>query len=597
MARKTKKNPKLNPIARAAAQEHEQESYVPGTMLDAYLSGSEDSENNATGNGTEITDELPSLNEQELKILNPEPQKPEGEKEKTDGAKQNDTSDQISKDENGYVDDCLSEKQPIVLDQANSRMQTKAGIKRNSPMTRSQRKLTAEKVSKLDRENKKKTDNSPSTGQIIPQKFVAVKDEDKKNILKSQNKTKKASTPENNNGDGLLPTPPLKLDNVNEKDTVNSQLNRQRALQNGFDVNSKNQINPSKLQNKMKEASTPENINGNGLLPTPKSESVKGKSKRTTPYNNVARNTRSSKKLTASANENHLNNISSPIEKNILTTDKNSTDLEPKIIPKTQSPIDKVSVKKEKIDEKELGKEKIDEKELGKENIKNKRKEEAFFSTPTIPKKEINSSDAQLIIDMQKLHVKDDQDNKRRRLSHCIVINEEVTEEAPLRRSARNNRPSPEEIMNEIRRKVTENIEEGLEVAEFGVKGKGVVTTKDFSKGEFVVEYHGELIDNNEAKKREKKYSKNKRIGCYMFYFQYKNSTLCVDATKDTGRCGRLLNHSQKNKNLKPEVIEIRGKPHIILYACKDIPAGTELLYDYGDRSKESLAHFAWLLE
>ncbi|KAL7307721.1 hypothetical protein TKK_0000396 [Trichogramma kaykai] len=587
MARKTKKNPKLNPRARSAAQEREQESYVPGTMLDAYLSGSENSENNATGNGTEITDELPSLNEQEPKILNSEPQKPEGEKEKTDGAKQNDTSVQISKDENGYVDDRLLEKQPIVLDQANSRMQTKAGIKRNSPMTRSQRKLTAEKVSKLDRENKKKTDNSPSTGHIIPQKFVVVKDEDKKNILKSQNKTKEASTPENNNGDGLLPTPTSKLDNVNEKGTVNSQSNRQRALQNDFDVNCKNQINPSKLQNKMKKASTPKNINGNGLVPTSTSESVKGKSKRTTPYNNVARITRSSKKLTASENENHLNNISSPIEKSILTPDKNSTDLEPKIILKTQSPIDKVSVKKEKIDEKELGK----------ENIKNKRKEEAFFSTPTIPKKGINSSDEQLIIDMQKLHVKDDQDNKRRRLSHCIVISEEVTEEAPLRRSARNNRPSPEEIMNEIRRKVTENIEEGLKVAEFDVKGKGVVTTKDFSKGEFVVEYHGELIDNNEAKKREKKYSKNKRIGCYMFYFQYKNATMCVDATKDTGRCGRLLNHSQKNKNLKPEVIEIRGKPHIILYASKDIPAGTELLYDYGDRSKESLAHFAWLLE
>jgi [histone H4]-lysine20 N-methyltransferase SETD8 len=33
----------------------------------------------------------------------------------------------------------------------------------------------------------------------------------------------------------------------------------------------------------------------------------------------------------------------------------------------------------------------------------------------------------------------------------------------------------------------------------------------------------------------------------------------------------------------------------LIIYAKEDIPSGTELLYDYGDRSKQSLEIHPWL--
>ena len=36
-------------------------------------------------------------------------------------------------------------------------------------------------------------------------------------------------------------------------------------------------------------------------------------------------------------------------------------------------------------------------------------------------------------------------------------------------------------------------------------------------------------------------------------------------------------------------------RPRLILVAKHDIEPGTELLYDYGDRSKESLAVHPWL--
>ena len=54
-------------------------------------------------------------------------------------------------------------------------------------------------------------------------------------------------------------------------------------------------------------------------------------------------------------------------------------------------------------------------------------------------------------------------------------------------------------------------------------KGRGVVATRNFSKGEFVVEYIGELVDQTTAKQREAKYAKDQNAGCYMYYFQHKN--------------------------------------------------------------------------
>ena len=68
-----------------------------------------------------------------------------------------------------------------------------------------------------------------------------------------------------------------------------------------------------------------------------------------------------------------------------------------------------------------------------------------------------------------------------------------------------------------------------------------------------------------------------------------------VDATIETGRYGRLVNHSHQTPNLMTKVI-MNGKiPCLILVAKHDIEPGTELLYDYGDRSKESLELHPWL--
>ena len=48
-----------------------------------------------------------------------------------------------------------------------------------------------------------------------------------------------------------------------------------------------------------------------------------------------------------------------------------------------------------------------------------------------------------------------------------------------------------------------------------------IQATKDFEKGEYVVEYAGELIDSKTAKARNEQYGQDDSIGSYMYHFQH----------------------------------------------------------------------------
>uniref|UniRef100_A0A674A9K2 [histone H4]-lysine(20) N-methyltransferase n=1 Tax=Salmo trutta TaxID=8032 RepID=A0A674A9K2_SALTR len=153
--------------------------------------------------------------------------------------------------------------------------------------------------------------------------------------------------------------------------------------------------------------------------------------------------------------------------------------------------------------------------------------------------------------------------------------NRKVTDYYPIRRSSRKSKAE-------------------LKVQHIEGKGRGVFATQCFDKGQYVVEYHGDLLQITDAKTREAEYALNPATGCYMYYFQYLCKTYCVDATKETGRMGRLINHS-KNGNCQTKLHDINGMPHLILVASRDVDEGEELLYDYGDRSKASIAAHPWL--
>nr|XP_020506370.1 N-lysine methyltransferase KMT5A-like [Labrus bergylta] len=173
--------------------------------------------------------------------------------------------------------------------------------------------------------------------------------------------------------------------------------------------------------------------------------------------------------------------------------------------------------------------------------------------------------------------------------------NRKVTDYYPIRRS---NRKTKAELKSEEHRHIDDliknGIEEGMQVKHIEGKGRGIFADKDFKKGEFVVEYHGDLLELEEAKKREAEYALDPQTGCYMYYFQYQAKTYCVDATKETSRLGRLINHS-KAGNCQTKLHPIDDTPHLILVASRDIKAEEELLYDYGDRSKSSIIAHPWL--
>ncbi|XP_063171732.1 N-lysine methyltransferase KMT5A isoform X2 [Candoia aspera] len=163
----------------------------------------------------------------------------------------------------------------------------------------------------------------------------------------------------------------------------------------------------------------------------------------------------------------------------------------------------------------------------------------------------------------------------RRKGQGKTPANRKVTDYYPVRRSSRKNKKE-------------------LQIDFIDGKGRGVIATRHFNRGEFVVEYHGDLIEITDAKKREAAYAQDPTTGCYMYYFQYLSKTFCVDATKETNRLGRLINHS-KCGNCQTKLHDVGGVPHLILVASRDIKAGEELLYDYGDRSKASLEAHPWL--
>ncbi|KAF4113746.1 lysine methyltransferase 5Ab [Onychostoma macrolepis] len=173
--------------------------------------------------------------------------------------------------------------------------------------------------------------------------------------------------------------------------------------------------------------------------------------------------------------------------------------------------------------------------------------------------------------------------------------NRKVTDYFPVRRSCRKSKAELKcEKQQNIDDLIKNNVEEGLKVKSIDGKGRGVFADLAFQKDQFVVEYHGELLEIADAKARESQYAQDPTTGCYMYYFRYHDKTYCVDATKETDRLGRLINHS-KNGNLRTKLHEINGTPHLIFLASRDIKVDEELLYDYGDRSKEAIAAHPWL--
>ena len=85
-------------------------------------------------------------------------------------------------------------------------------------------------------------------------------------------------------------------------------------------------------------------------------------------------------------------------------------------------------------------------------------------------------------------------------------------------------------------------------------------------------------------------------FNCYVCNASQLSFLNSVDATSESGRLGRLINHSRKQYNCIMRLFHTEdGMPRLIALASRNIEQDEEILYDYGDRTKTSLASFSWL--
>nr|CDS34159.1 histone lysine N methyltransferase MLL3 [Hymenolepis microstoma] len=114
-----------------------------------------------------------------------------------------------------------------------------------------------------------------------------------------------------------------------------------------------------------------------------------------------------------------------------------------------------------------------------------------------------------------------------------------------------------------------------VNLARSKIQGLGLFAARDIERGEFIIEYLGQLIRNEVGNKRERLYESQGR-GIYMFRA---DDEWIVDATM-YGGLARYINHSC-DPNCVAEVIPYENQKHIVIIANRLLKKGEELTYDY----------------
>ena len=109
-----------------------------------------------------------------------------------------------------------------------------------------------------------------------------------------------------------------------------------------------------------------------------------------------------------------------------------------------------------------------------------------------------------------------------------------------------------------------------------GSRGWGLKSHHDIAAGDFVIEYVGEILDTDMCKERLRKYHESNTTNFYMLTLE---PGLVIDASQKSNNA-RFINHSC-DPNCETQKWTIRGETRIGIFARCDIPAGTELTFDY----------------
>ncbi|XP_014272236.1 histone-lysine N-methyltransferase NSD3 isoform X1 [Halyomorpha halys] len=107
-------------------------------------------------------------------------------------------------------------------------------------------------------------------------------------------------------------------------------------------------------------------------------------------------------------------------------------------------------------------------------------------------------------------------------------------------------------------------------------RGWGLKTLDPIPKGGFIIEYVGEMIDEEEYRKRLATMQQNKDEN---FYFLTIDKDRMLDAGPK-GNVARFMNHSC-DPNCETQKWTVNGDTRVGLFALEDIKAGTELVFNY----------------
>ncbi|XP_027774396.1 uncharacterized protein LOC107026384 isoform X2 [Solanum pennellii] len=115
-----------------------------------------------------------------------------------------------------------------------------------------------------------------------------------------------------------------------------------------------------------------------------------------------------------------------------------------------------------------------------------------------------------------------------------------------------------------------------IQVVKTELCGWGVVASESINKGDFIIEYIGEVIDDALCEKRlwDMKYK-----GVQNFYMCELRKDFTIDATFK-GNLSRFLNHSCE-PNCKLEKWQVEGETRVGVFAARYIEVGEPLTYDY----------------
>ncbi|MBR9990431.1 MAG: SET domain-containing protein [Gemmatimonadetes bacterium] len=110
-----------------------------------------------------------------------------------------------------------------------------------------------------------------------------------------------------------------------------------------------------------------------------------------------------------------------------------------------------------------------------------------------------------------------------------------------------------------------------FEARESKIQGRGVFATRKIEEGTRLIEYRGELVDDDEADRRYPFYDDERH---HTFLFRLESGD-AIDAGPSRS-IAKYINHS-----CDPNCEAVEEDGHIYIDAIRDIARGEELAYDY----------------